>query len=262
MPTTLNGTPVIDRDAVQRQKVSNPLITTLRGLNGLKMLSDGTLGNVSPRDMVTGVVPTVAGTPTFATLLGCQAPVVSATAYTSMTIPTAGRLTARMPMSIVVVCNTGWVGSDGVRHDIVDTGVAGTQNRIRLNKSAANNLDFYIWDNTAGSTKNCSEPVTAADWPASTNLVIIATVTAAGVMGLYLNGVVATTLNNGAGLGYVAVVDTIVSIGATSPTLGGGNPVNAPILVAIYGRVLSAGEIAYLSRMTQWFPDMSVVGVY
>jgi hypothetical protein len=44
----LNGTEVVDKARVREASVSSPLTSTLRGIGGLKLIVDGSLGNTSP----------------------------------------------------------------------------------------------------------------------------------------------------------------------------------------------------------------------
>ena len=77
-----NGVTVLDRETILQQRHSSPLISTLRGLRDLVLLSDGTTANL---DLVTGSPFTMAGgvggawteESNWRTLLGVKAPVIA-----------------------------------------------------------------------------------------------------------------------------------------------------------------------------------------
>jgi len=173
---------------------------------------------------------------------------VSRTAST-MTFPTGAtglNLVAGQNLSIVVACRSVWAGNDGVNHTLVDSrGSGGAQNRVRLFKSSGNVLYLDTWDN-ASAEKSSQVTVTATNWAADTTHIIIVTRSAAGVQDGYLDEVVFTGLNQGAGTGLEALWATTLYIGENAT---GGQVTNAPLLVAIFDHVISAQERAAIFQM-------------
>jgi hypothetical protein len=227
--------------------VQPDMMLMTRKANDAIMAMDGT---TAIKDAITGTALTMAGTPTFATLLGVQAPKISATEYATCTIPTATiGMTAGMPLSIAIVCQSTWQGDDGVGHYLLNTREASGTNDMRLFKHTDNKLYWRIYDATPAERNCATAALTAATWAANTPHIIVVTRSVAGVLSAYLDGVVFATLNGGAGTGLEAVVGANVCLGTTA---GSGSLLNGSILTAIYGRVLSAGEITALSAMSNW----------
>jgi hypothetical protein len=210
----------------------------------LKMCMDGSTSII---DLITHTPFTMAGTPTTASLLGVTAPTISATAYTSCTIPTATiGMTAGQALSIVCVVNTPtWAGNDGVTHYFLNTTASGT-NQIALVKLNDNNLYFGVRD-AAGNWKQRVKAATAVTWAAGTHIVMM-TRAADGTIYAYLDGTEFGAAV-GAGTGIDAAIGANVYIGTNNAN---ASPLSGSILTAIYNRVLSTGEIAALSAMTNW----------
>jgi hypothetical protein len=163
------------------------------------------------------------------------------------------------------VINTPHTGDVATYHQIFDVGSAATQDRINCYKDGADKkIYFIVYDHTAGSYKACtSAAMTALTWAANTNHILILTRSSAGVLGAYWNGTVFAILNGGAGTG----LETTVSANAFFGThYGSAQHLNGAILPAIWGRVLSAGEIAALSAPATWasvidLPQITVTGL-
>jgi hypothetical protein len=78
-----------------------------------------------------------------------------------------------------------------------------------------------------------------------------------GTMNLYLDGVAATQATG-------ATRETSLNANAyIGTTAAGATPLNGAILCAIWGRVLSAGEIAALSSLASWgtLTDITISGL-
>jgi len=163
---------------------------------------------------------------------------------TSATFPTP--FSAGEPVSFLFFVWTPWAGNDGVLHTIFDSqGTAANQNRILIQKTAANNLEFNIWDN-ATNLKQCSEAVTAVNWPAGT-MKRVTISRDAGVMNAFLNGVVFGTLNAGAGTGLESALGANSYIGTDN---AGANQLNGVMMPYMYeGYAWSAEEHGYYSTL-------------
>jgi len=155
-------------------------------------------------------------------------------------------LTAGQDLSIVICLKPVYDGDDGVAHTLFDCqGTDATHNRILIQKDVSNNLNFNIWDN-AGNLKQCVEAVDGTDWPADTKLIIVCTRSSSGAMDAYLAGTQFGTVDSGAGTGLESTLGTYPYLGSDN---AGNNHINAPILVAIFDRVLSPLEIQRISDM-------------
>jgi len=155
-------------------------------------------------------------------------------------------LTAGQDLSIVVCLKPVYDGDDSVAHTLFDCqGTDATHNRILIQKDASNNLNFNIWDN-AGNLKQCVEAVDGTDWPADTELIIICNRSSSGTMDAYLAGTQFGTVDSGAGTGLESTLGIYAYLGSDN---AGNNHINAPILVAIFDRVLSPLEIQRISDM-------------
>jgi hypothetical protein len=144
-----------------------------------------------------------------------------------MTIPNATiGLTAGMDLTIMIVLNCPWAGDDGAKHWLFAAGGA-SPNRINIYKENTNRL--YVEMNTAASSAEGS--ITAVNWPANTDHIIVVTRSGANVNG-YLNGlqILSSTTNTMEGS-----VGTNACIGTTRL---GGNCVDGAILAAVWGRAL------------------------
>jgi len=163
---------------------------------------------------------------------------------TSATFPTP--FSAGEPFSAAFYVFSPWPGDDGALHTIFDSqGTGAAQNRILIQKTAANNLEFNIWDN-ATNLKQCSEAVTAVNWPAGT-MKRVTISRDAGVMNAFLNGVVFGTLNAGAGTGLESALGANSYIGTDN---AGANPLNGLILPYIYrGVAWGDAECEYYSTL-------------
>jgi len=157
---------------------------------------------------------------------------------TTCKFPTADLgLTAGQDLSIVVVTKTPWAGDDGANHafwSLGDTSPA----RLRLYKSSNNKV--YLDGNNASSA---SAALNSTTWAADTMHIVISTIAEGGAIEVYLDGSSiisdSTTRENS--------LDDDFEIG----TLADGSAflLNAPILVAIFDRVLSPLEIQRISDM-------------
>ena len=166
-----------------------------------------------------------------------------------MSFPTASLgITAGQPLSIVVVTKTPWAGNDGVTHVCIDARIASGAEGWFIIKEA-NRLYFYTI--LAWANKNISGPVTAVNWPADTTHIIIATADAANNQQIFLNGTPQVTVGGAAA--REASINANLFIGTDRAT---ATPWNGPQFVAIYNRVISANEIALLSRMGAWCQRM------
>jgi len=210
----------------------------------LKMCMDGT---TSIRDSVTGTAFTMAGTPTTASLLGVVAPTISATAYTSCTIPTATiGMTAGMAMSIVCVVNTPWDGTSAATHMLfAASGTAAAANRLRMLASAGSL--YALVSDAANVTYYKYGAINATNWAASANHVCIMTRASDGTIMLYLDGAGLTSVSGTRRT--EAAVNANLYVGTN---IDGTFTLEGPILTAIYNRVLSTGEITSISTMTNW----------
>lgn len=159
----------------------------------------------------------------------------------TMTIPTATiGLTAGMPLTIMFVINVPWAGNDGASYLLFDCDTT-TNNRICIIKDAVNNLTVSV-TTTAGAVKYKSLAVNAANMAANTNHVIIATLAADNTQQIFLDGTAGTTSSGASGRETALSTDVYLgTVGAAGP---GTYPINGAILAALWGRVLTAGELA------------------
>lgn len=211
-------------------------------------------------DLISGAAFTMTGTPTTASLLGATAPVISATAYTSCKIATP--FSAGQALSIMCVLKTPWAGNDGGDHHIFNMN-ATAPNSMGITKEASNKLYFVVTD-AAGKYKDIGDAsLSALEWAANINHVVICTRDATGVLTLTLDGVAKTDhpyADQSGATGLESSVPANVYFGTRSDnTL----PINSPILCAIWGRVLSAGERTALSSLASWntLTDLTISGV-
>lgn len=168
----------------------------------------------------------------------------------TLTFPTASLgLVAGQDMSIVVVTKTPWVGNDGVSHFLFEIRDA-LVNIIRVNKSNLNVIGLYIYQ--AGNLKTKTLAVDAVNWAADTTHVIIATVDAANTQQIFLDGVAGAV-----SAGAFPREDALAATTYIGTSNANSAHANAPLLVAIFRRILSSAEIAYISKMGAWFPDLS-----
>jgi hypothetical protein len=178
---------------------------------------------------------------------------------TACSMSIANPLTAGSPFSMVIATSTAWAGNDGVAHYFFQhaASAAAATNRLQIyTKHTDNNAYFFIRDG-AGTAKLCSTAaLTTTTWAADVKHIIICTRSAAGVMDAYLDGVQFAVINSGAGAGLESAVQATSYFGTL---VDGTSPATAPLLVAIYNRVLSSAEISYLSKMTQWLPSLRTV---
>jgi hypothetical protein len=162
---------------------------------------------------------------------------------TNVTVPTP--FAAGGAFSAIILFWTPTAGNDGVARTIFDTvGTGAAQNRVLLQKDAANNLNFNVWDN-ASAVKQCVEAVTAADWPAGALKMAAVSRDAAGLMNAALGGVTFGSLNAGAGTGLEAAVGAVSQLGATTTP---GDPLNGTMLAAFYKRAMGPRELVTLSH--------------
>jgi hypothetical protein len=174
----------------------------------------------------------------------------------TMTIPTATiGLTAGMPLTIMCVVNTPWAGNDGVGHYLFDAKGAGAGDVFSIYKHTDNKLYFAVGNKSAATSA-----LTTTTWPANTNRFIIGTVSAAGTIDVYLTGAAGTQAT---GATREAAFDANTYIGSV---IDGTLTVNGAILTALWGRVLSAAEIAALSAPATWagvidLPQITVTGL-
>lgn len=175
---------------------------------------------------------------------------------TTLSWPTASLgLTPGQDISIVICCNTPWAGDDGGQHYLLDNRVDDTHNGIMVRKHDTNNLEAFVCD-SAGANKCKRMAVSAANWAANSTHIIVVTRTSAGVLRLFLDGIEAT-VSGGAGTGLESSFHANTYIGTYY--WGGLVPANAPILCAIYNRILTDGEIATLSGMGSWIPRYRMI---
>lgn len=179
---------------------------------------------------------------------------------TSCRMSIANPLVAGQAFSMLFLVQSAWVGTDGLNHQIFTSrGAGGAQNSIQVLKTNGNSLMLYVYDNDSVYKRSYITGVTAVTWPANTPRSIIVTRAADGTQDGYLNGVQFDVRNNGVGTGLETVVPAQVYLGTT---ITGTNPANGSILCAVWGRVLSAGEITALSSLASWstLTDITVSG--
>jgi len=147
-------------------------------------LSDGT---AAIKDAVHDIPATLTGTPTTASLMGVTAPVISPSAYTSQSFPTASLgLTPGMPISMVFAVNTAWSGDDGQTHMLIEN-YADADNYFLLEKHSWNTL-FLRVGSAGGAYKQKTMDVDATNWAAETDHVIVVTISADNTQRLWLDG--------------------------------------------------------------------------
>lgn len=177
----------------------------------------------------------------------------------SMSIPTATiGLVPGQSLSALFVVNTPWAGNDGVNHYLFDNDGTGSS-AISVLKDTGSNLVVQTSDN--GGILKYKYGSVAATWLANVNNVVIATLSAANVQQIFLNGTTLTT-SGGAG-GRETTLNANTFIGSLT---AGAFPVNGAILAALWGRVLTAGEITALSSPATWasvidLPAITVTGL-
>jgi len=221
----------------------------------LVLLTNGNGSNV--QDLVHMINATTEGTAGFETIAGVPAPKIGTigenTYFTSVKFPTADLgLTAGQDVSIVVVTKTPWAGNDSAGHCLFDkASAAGSANRLNIFKEYNNKLYFQTRD--AGSEVYCK--ILAVDdnnWASdTTHFVIMTRDSSNNVIRGYLDGVEA---DEQAGTPRAESAGDTACIGTLYDD---SYSLNAPILVAIFDRVLSGDEIDILSSMTQ-FPTRSI----
>lgn len=178
---------------------------------------------------------------------------------TACSMSIANPLTAGSPFSMVIATSTAWAGNDGVAHYFFQhaASAAAATNRLQIYTKHTDNKAYFFIRDGAGTAKLCSTAaLTTTTWAADVKHIIICTRSAAGVMDAYLDGVQFAVINSGAGAGLESAVQATSYFGTL---VDGTSPATAPLLVAIYNRVLSSAEISYLSKMTQWLPSLRTV---
>ena len=165
-----------------------------------------------------------------------------------MTIPVATiGMTAGMPLSVMCVVNTPWAGDDGLWHFMIDIARnVGGDAAFSLRKTAANNLEIETATN-APAYKRKRLAVTSASWAPNTPHVVITTLAADNTQRVFLDGNEGTVVD-GAGAREEALYGNLY-IGTQ---VTGNYQLNGAILCAIWGRVLTAAEIAAMSAWTLW----------
>ena len=216
------------------------------------MRSDGT---PAVRDAIHNIAATLTGTQRTATLMGVTAPVVSSSAYTSCSFPTASLgLSPGMPISIVCVVNTrGVQWNDGVPHLMFMTR-DGTDCRggFEICKSAYGYVFVGTWLN--GDAKVKAVGLTAGNWAPNTPHIIIATIDAGNNQRIFLDGV------EGTGSSGTCARETQLGANAYIGVHDDGQfQLDGSILTAIYNGILSDAEIASISAMTDWTKLPSLV---
>lgn len=199
------------------------------------MLMDGTS---AIKDVVTNTAFTMAGTPATGTLLGATAPFMGAAAYTNCSLPLS--IAAGHALSIMFAMNTTWAGNDNATHFlwVCTPGPYWSIQKAYL----PNSLVFTIADSTKSATKSGS--VDATSWAPGTHIVIATVATNdPSTMMLYLDGTSLTTYSS---TGPTEQAITSVYFG----NFGGSWLAEGLLLAAMWGRVLTAGEIATLSSNT------------
>ena len=157
-------------------------------------------------------------------------------------------LTAGQDISIVCVTKTPWAGNDGVNHTLFETRESSADYEgIIVRKMNTDNLEV-VTRTSGGSERSMGLAVNGTNWAADTTHVIIATVTGT-TLGIYLDGTAGAVSGGSANRETTFGTNTRVGIAFNDALQA-----NAPILVAIFDRVLSAQEIAYISKMGAWFP--------
>lgn len=216
------------------------------------LLMDGT---TSVEDMVHKIQATTTGTAGFDTLLNVSAPKIGTiggdTFLTSLNFPTADLgLVAGQDLSLVVVTKTPWAGDDAVDHYIVDIGNAAPgPNRIFMNKWNDNKVYFGVADSATAYVYKTID-VNGTNWAADTEHILIGTRTTGKAVNLYLDGTKATA-GVDTGTGMESSLGTYTWVGTDNQ---GAKFLNAPVLVAIFDRVLSNDEISRISNMGAWIP--------
>ena len=201
-------------------------------------------------DCVHNLTATTAGTAGCDTLLNVDAPKVGTigedTFFTSYKFATADLgLTAGQDISIVCITKTPWAGGSGSNVTFVDIGSA-SNNRLLL-YTWSNVLYWYTKDNT-GTSKDRRLALNGTNWAADTEHIVIATADSSNNQQCFLDGTEVTT-SSGTGVRESSIA-TNAFIGANYDD---NYPLNAPILVAIFDRVLSPLEI---QRITDMKDDM------
>lgn len=152
----------------------------------------------------------------------------------------ADPLTAGGDASFVFIVNGPWPGNDGIEHTLFSATGAGAGDVYRLYKGTDNKLYFAVGDKAA-----VTAALTTTTWAANVNHLIIGTVTG-GTINVYLAGTAGTQAT---GATREAALNANLYVGTkTDGTL----PVNAAILGAGLGRVLTSGEITALSSLAAW----------
>jgi len=165
-----------------------------------------------------------------------------------MTIPTP--FAAGQPLTIMALLNTANLASQNTTyHNVLHSyGTDATHNLIELYADSTNDSFVLLtYDNVAGLryTQDAGGQCTLTD---NATYIVIATLAADNTQHLYVNGTELTSHSAAVGV-RESVVPATISIGSRNT---GGYPINGSILCAIWGRVLSAAEIAFLSALPAW----------
>lgn len=175
-----NGVKVVDREHIRKQQVSSPLLSTLRGLGGLIMLSDGTtnlldLATDTPYAMGGGVAGAWTEESNFRSLLGVRAPVLAGAtdnllsdenaSFEGGTVggwvgqgadvtPSVSTAWAWHGSKSLKVTTTGATANRGAYVDVTAITAAGSQYtasvKIKNNHTADVGFEVYFYDNISG----------------------------------------------------------------------------------------------------------------
>ncbi len=117
--------------------------------------------------------------------------------------------------------NTPWAGNDGIVHVILDTGVNTTTNRIFLNKTSGNELQFVMYGSTAAGLRQLIYAVDSTTWSANTWHCVIATWDKTGPLELWFDGIlVDSTVGTGGTWTNLNQVGTYIYLGTNLAVSG------------------------------------------
>jgi hypothetical protein len=149
---------------------------------------------------------------------------------------------------LLCIVKPGFAGNDGALHVLLDCAVAATQNRLLLQKSAANELEFTIYDNTIGSVKTVKA---AVSWAVDAEQAIVAIWRTNGAMELWLNEVKATG-TAGAGTGILNSLASTIYLHTDFTTANYAAGKYDRLLLLKKGYVVNAQVLKALKEFFWW----------
>jgi hypothetical protein len=172
----------------------------------------------------------------------------------TMTIPTATiGLTAGQPLSMMFVVNTPWSDSTvGEEYLFLNRASGNDTIGLRL-RDDTGGLNFFVL--SGGVTRSATLDLTNK-WAANQTHIVFLTLAANADYGLYADGVGKTG-------NIVARETAMASTNYIGKWIDGWSHLNGSVLSAMWGRVLSAGEIAALSALASWgtLTDITISGL-